>query len=191
MTGVRVTGGELRGRKLRLPHPTGMRPTSDRARQAYFNIVTSRVPGARFLDLFAGTGIFSIEAVSRGADEALAIDASSRATQEIASIASAWALPVRALAATLPAALRSLASSEPFDLVYADPPYDFGGYPELARAIEHSIPLSGSAIVAIEHRSGESPFEGVALPRLRHFRSSRYGNVTIAFFDLGEPDEHR
>ena len=73
MHGLRVSGGALRGRKLRVDPRAGVRPTSDRARQAYFNIVSDLVLDSRFLDLYAGSGIFSFEAVSRGASEALAL----------------------------------------------------------------------------------------------------------------------
>ena len=77
MPSLRVTGGTLRGR--RVPVPAGeVRPTSERARQAYFNIVSDRIAGARFLDLFAGSGIFSLEALSRGAAAAIAVEQSQR-----------------------------------------------------------------------------------------------------------------
>jgi len=79
---LRVTAGTLRGR--RIPVPAGdVRPTSERARQAFFNIVGERIEGARFLDLFAGSGIFAFEAVSRGAESATAVERDRRAVEAI------------------------------------------------------------------------------------------------------------
>ena len=83
---LRVTAGSLRGRRVPVP-PGDVSPTSERARQAYFNISGPRIAGARFLDLFAGSGIFSFEAVSRGAASATAIDQSRRNCETIARLA--------------------------------------------------------------------------------------------------------
>ena len=92
MSTVRVTAGALRGR--RVPVPQGeTRPTSERARQAFFNIVGERIDRARFLDLFAGSGIFSFEAVSRGAESSTAVD---RKADRIARLAKEWDVPVTA-----------------------------------------------------------------------------------------------
>ncbi|MCM2314163.1 MAG: RsmD family RNA methyltransferase [Thermoanaerobaculia bacterium] len=184
MPGIRVTGGSLRGRRIQLPRGVAVRPTSDRARQAYFNIVSSRVAGARFLDLFAGTGIFSIEAISRGAEQAIAIDESHKGAAAIAGIAKEWDLPLDARAGTLPAALGAVAADPPFDLVYADPPYDAQLDASTLRAIDAKVPLADGAIVAIEHRAGPTELGRLELSRLRFTRDVRYGNVAIAFFDL-------
>ena len=184
MPGIRVTGGSLRGRRIQLPRGVEVRPTSDRARQAYFNIVSARVAGSRFLDLFAGTGIFSIEAISRGAERSIAIDESRKGAALLAGIAREWELPLDARAGTLPAALQSVATEPPFDLVYADPPYDAQLDASILRAIDATVPLAEGAIVAIEHRAGPSGLGAVELSRLRFTRDARYGNVAIAFFDL-------
>ena len=92
MASLRVTAGALRGR--RVPLPAGdLRPTSERARQAFFNIVGKQVEGARFLDLFAGSGIFSFEAISRGAASSLAIDSSRRNCEAITKLAKEYEGP--------------------------------------------------------------------------------------------------
>src|SRR5215472_7243854 len=93
---LRVTAGSLRGRRVPVP-PGDVRPTSERARQAYFNIAGPRIAGARFLDLFAGSGIFSFEAVSRGAASATAIDQSRRNCETIARLAAEWKVPVQTI----------------------------------------------------------------------------------------------
>lgn len=186
MPGVRVTGGSLRGRRIQLPKGVEIRPTSDRARQAYFNIVRDQIVGCRFLDLFAGTGIFSIEALSRGASHALSIDESRSGAARLLDVARALSLPLDVRCAKLPQAVGTIAAEGPFDLVYADPPYDLKLEAATLLEIDATLPLSDSAIVAIEHRAGASGLELVPLSRLRFVRDARYGNVAIAFFDLSE-----
>lgn len=176
---IRVTGGSLRGRRVPVPKDE-VRPTSERARQAYFDIVGPRINGARFLDLFAGSGIFSFEAVSRGAAEAVAVDASRRHTTAIADTAQTFGVPVRAVTADVFAGIKR-AGSEVFDLVYADPPYDWGRHDELLHAIDAELPLAPEAVVAIEHRRRTEPFS-TGLTRLHHSRRAEYGEVWISFF---------
>ena len=190
MHGLRVSGGSLRGRKLRVDPRAGVRPTSERARQAYFNIVADRLPDARFLDLYAGSGIFSFEAVSRGAASAFALDLSRKNVAAIQASAREWSVDVRAEVARLPEALSRLSVLEPFDLVYADPPYNIDDYAPLLDAIAGSLRLSDGALVALEHRSGGRAAIPERSGRLHLQRTSRYGNVSISFFDLSEPSEH-
>ena len=71
---VRIIGGRWRGTRLAVPDAPGLRPTSDRARETLFNWLQPALPGARVLDLFAGTGALGIEALSRGAAEALLVE---------------------------------------------------------------------------------------------------------------------
>src|SRR5919206_2751366 len=118
MSTLRVTAGALRGRRVPVP-PRAVRPTSERARQAYFNIVGERIEGARFLDLFAGSGIFSFEAVSRGAASSTAVEQNKRYAAAIETLAGEWKAPVSVLARDVFKALPKLGR---FDLVYADPP---------------------------------------------------------------------
>ncbi|HSP35063.1 MAG TPA: RsmD family RNA methyltransferase [Thermoanaerobaculia bacterium] len=176
MSSLRITAGTLRGR--RVPVPQGeVRPTSERARQAYFNIVGDRIEGARFLDLFAGSGIFTFEALSRGAGSATAID---RNITTIARTAAQFGIIVNAIAGEVLAVLKRLTDS--FDLVYADPPYAYDRYDELVAAIARVAP---GALVAVEHRRHTSPFNRGPEP----FRTEEYGEVRITFFKPSLPQE--
>ena len=185
MGGVRVTGGALRGRNVPLPRHE-LRPTSGRAREAYFNVVAPRIEGAAFLDLFSGTGIFSIEAGSRGAARIVAVDESRRAMELLSRLAREWNLPVATMPSDAILAIRRLARDRaPFDLVYADPPYDYPDYARLIGEIDENLPLTGDALIAIEHRSGKDAFTPPPLTRLQLEKTSRYGNVAITYLRVG------
>jgi len=171
---LRITAGALRGR--RVPVPAGdTRPTSERARQAFFNIVGPRIDRARFLDLFAGSGVFAFEAVSRGAESATAVDSKA---EPIARLAKEWDVPVTAIKGDVMAALPRL--RDPFDVVYADPPYDFPEYDGLVNGIGR-LSLAPDAVVAIEHRRRSNPFSETTGP-LQIQRRAEYGEVWITFF---------
>jgi 16S rRNA (guanine966-N2)-methyltransferase len=178
VTSLRITAGSLRGRRIAVP-PGDVRPTSERARQAFFNILADRIDGARFLDLFAGTGIFSFEAVSRGASEAVAVELSRKAAANIERTAKELNAPVRAIASDAIAGMKRLGPAV-FDVVYADPPYAYDRYDELLMAID-GLNLADAAVVAIEHRRHSDPF--TATPkRLKSSRRAEYGEVWISFF---------
>ena len=174
MSTLRITAGTLRGR--RVPVPAGdTRPTSERARQAFFNILAGRIDRARFLDLFAGSGIFAFEAVSRGAGSATAVDYN---TESIVRLAKEWDVPVTAIKGDVMAALSRL--RDRFDVVYADPPYDFPEYDGLVAGIGR-LELAPDAVVAIEHRKRTNPFSETT-GRLQVHRRAEYGEVWITFF---------
>jgi 16S rRNA (guanine966-N2)-methyltransferase len=119
MPEIRVSGGELRGRRLRVPR-SGVRPTTEKVREALFSILGD-VSGARVLDLFCGTGALGIEALSRGAAEATLVDTTvGTARGNVESLA----LGERARVVRSDAA-RFLRRAEPasYDLVLCDPPY--------------------------------------------------------------------
>jgi len=153
-----------------------MRPTSERARQAFFNIVGDRIDGARFLDLFSGSGIFSFEAVSRGAASSIAID---RDTDSITKLAEKWGVPVKGVRGDVLAVLARL-SRETFDVVFADPPYDYPRYDDLLQAVD-GLSLAPDPVVAVEHRRRTEPF--TAQTKKLHFqRRAEYGEIWITFF---------
>lgn len=171
MPALRITAGTLRGRRVPVP-PRDVRPTSERARQAFFNIVRERIDGAQFLDLFAGSGIFSFEAVSRGAARATAVD---RDTKSIERLAKEWDAPVTAVAADVLKTIPRLKT--PFDISYADPPYEYDQYDALLSALDEAA----IGLVAIEHRRRTDPFT-ISPKRLKFERRAEYGEVWITFF---------
>ena len=131
---VRLLGGELRGRPVRVP--PGARPSEGRVREALFSIWAERIPGARFLDLFAGSGAVALEALSRGAATAVAIDGAGPAIAAVRDNARALGLASRCqvVRADLGHEVDRLAQRMGrFDLVFADPPYGFAEWAELLR----------------------------------------------------------
>jgi 16S rRNA (guanine966-N2)-methyltransferase len=184
MSGVRITAGSLRGRRVALPD-TGIRPTSSRAREAVFNILSSDITGSRFLDLFAGSGIMALEAISRGASHATAVDTSVKSVRALDELAQRWAIPLETRRSDVFRFLESSSSGEPWDIVYSDPPYDFADYPKLLSAIDTHLPLSKGAIVAIEHRRDRPPLLDVRLGRLEEWSARSWGEVAVLFYVAG------
>ncbi|MFW0784628.1 16S rRNA (guanine(966)-N(2))-methyltransferase RsmD [Gordonia sp. CPCC 206044] len=123
---TRIIAGEFRGRRLRVPDE-GTRPTSDRVREAVFNIIDARIDldGARVLDLYAGSGALGLEALSRGAASAEFVDSRRKATTVIAANARACGVERRVRVTARPVATQLAGDpSELFDIVFLDPPYD-------------------------------------------------------------------
>jgi len=120
---MRVISGTARGRKLKEPFGNKIRPTSDKVKESVFNIIQFDIEGRRVLDLFAGTGQYGIETLSRGARNAAFVDSSSESVKLIrenlkicgfSELSSVFARDV----------LRFLENEEKFDLIFIDPPYD-------------------------------------------------------------------
>jgi 16S rRNA (guanine966-N2)-methyltransferase len=148
-------------------------------REALFSIWGDRLEGARVLDLFAGSGVVGLEAIGRGALSVLAVDEDLRAIQILEDNAAKLGeklLEIRRL--TLPAGLARLESAGPFDLAYADPPYDFNAYEALLTGVAPL--LAGEAEVVVEHSSRRDlPVEAGPLVRVD---VRRYGESSLSFY---------
>jgi len=119
---VRIIAGQWRGRKLSFPDARGLRPTSDRVRETLFNWLQPVLPGARCLDLFAGSGALGFEAASRGAVQVVMVESERDvvgALQESAKLLSASPVQI----CQQDAASYLAAGSGPFDVVFLDPPF--------------------------------------------------------------------
>jgi 16S rRNA (guanine966-N2)-methyltransferase len=161
---MRIVAGTFRGRPLVAPKGHSTRPTSDRARQAIFNVLEHAawapdLEGARVIDLFAGSGAMGIEALSRGAAYCLFVERDEPARAAIRANLAALGLEDRARldrrdAAALPA--RTAADGEPFDLAFLDPPYGKGlGEAALARLADGGWLAEGA--VAVLERGADDP----------------------------------
>jgi 16S rRNA (guanine(966)-N(2))-methyltransferase RsmD len=158
----------------------GTRPTAERTREALFSIWQERLPGARFLDLFCGSGAAGLEALSRGAAQATLIDSEARSLAVAARNRDRLkATACRTLRSTLPAGLaRAPIGDDEFDLIFADPPYEFDEWPALLAAIAPKLRQDGEA--AIEHSArAELPAANAGLERVD---TRRYGDTAVSFY---------
>jgi 16S rRNA (guanine966-N2)-methyltransferase len=121
---LRIIAGQWRGRKIKFPNESGLRPTLDRVRETIFNWLGPYLAGASCLDCFAGSGVLGLEALSRGAAHAVFIDESKKTMSAIQQNATALdTTTAQMICASLPAGLTQL-SPHVFDIVFLDPPYN-------------------------------------------------------------------
>lgn len=127
---MRIITGTLKGRKITVPADVDMRPTSDRAKESIFAMIEVRrhLSGCSVLDLFAGSGSLGFEAISRGARSVLFVEQSTSAIDHIIGTARRFGVERQVQAVCSPVASFLDEHSRPFDIVFADPPYD---YPEM------------------------------------------------------------
>jgi 16S rRNA (guanine966-N2)-methyltransferase len=171
---MRVVAGELRGRLIEAPPGRDTRPTTDKVREAVFNALGSLdlVRDAVVVDLYAGSGALGIEALSRGAAEAVFVERDRTALRVLRENLDHLGLGDRARVQHGDAV--ALAGRFPADLVLADPPYDFDAWPELLAKVDAGF------VVA---ESGRPLDELVGLERWRPVRSKRYGRTWVTFFE--------
>ncbi|WP_152482490.1 16S rRNA (guanine(966)-N(2))-methyltransferase RsmD [Halomonas sp. THAF5a] len=154
---LRLIGGDFRRRQLPvLDHP-GLRPTPDRVRETLFNWLTAAVPGARVLDLFAGTGALGLEALSRGAREAVFVEADARVARQLADNLVTLEASERATLRTTEAQAFLAGPAAPFSLVFLDPPFHRGLAAECCAALEAGGWLDEAAWIYLETESSLTP----------------------------------
>lgn len=128
---MRIIGGRWRGTKLAVPDRPGLRPSSDRVRETLFNWLMPALPGARVLDLFAGTGVLGLEALSRGAAQATLVERDPALAAALREAVGRLSAPAEVHAADALAWLGGQGGA--FDLVFLDPPFADGLW---ARALD-------------------------------------------------------
>ena len=147
---LRIVAGIWRSRVLEIADVEGLRPTSERIRETLFNWLTPRLAGARCLDLFAGTGVLGLEALSRGAVAAVFVESSKIAIvtlrRNVVSLEASGAV-IHAGAAT---EYIAASGAERFDIVFLDPPFAVDSLAELCRLIDESELLAANANVYLE-----------------------------------------
>lgn len=183
MSGLRVIGGEARGRRLKMVPGDTTRPIADRVKEALFNILAPSIDGAVFMDLFAGTGSVGIEALSRGASHAWFLDLHPKAIKTIQENLSLTGFAYRATVLQANA-LDFLATQEPegFDYVYIAPPQYQSMWKAALLAIESRtdwLNPDGRVIAQIDPRE----YEDLRLSHLPEVDRRTYGNTQLVFFE--------
>jgi 16S rRNA (guanine966-N2)-methyltransferase len=179
---LRIVGGEARGRPLRAVPGTGTRPTADRVRQSLFDALGQRMDGLRVLDLYAGTGAFALEALSRGARGAVLVESDARACGVIFHNIAALRYDdrCRVLRAALPEALATL-RGEQFDLVFSDPPYALRAAQATLEALgAHGLLAPGARVVLETDRREPAPAAPVGV---RLLDERRYGDTRVLVYE--------
>lgn len=177
---MRIIAGECKGRRLKAPRWPGLRPTSDKLRETLFNIIATRVPGARVLDVFAGTGAIGLESLSRGAAHAVFVEADRRAAALIADNARLCGMENRCVIIRDAAerALSQQVHGTPFELIVLDPPYDYEPLDAMVSAARRHVTPGG--LIVLEHAARRPVPE---IDEAMATRTVRSGDSALTFYE--------
>jgi 16S rRNA (guanine966-N2)-methyltransferase len=187
---VRVIAGTAKGRKLKFPNlPKGkrLRPLTGQAKEALFNILAGRIEGAKFLDLFAGTGSVGIEALSRGAELAFFVESDRKVVTTLRENLELTGFADRSEVFCLDV-LKALSVFErdggKFDIIFIGAPY---GDPALEKTLKglSAISIVGDrGVVIAEHSARDKVQESYG--SMKKFRDARYGDTVLSFYSAGD-----
>ena len=175
---MRIIGGTLRGLRLNPPKNLPVRPTTDLAKEALFNILQNQIEfeNIKVLDLFAGTGNISLEFASRGAAKVVSVDRSVQCIHYINDTARQHKLgQIKTYKADVFKFLEI--ETEQFDLIFADPPYDLNRIPEIPKIVFDKQLLLPGGMLIVEHQSLQNLSNHPAFTEQR-----KYGHSSFSFF---------
>lgn len=175
---MRIIGGRLKGLRLNPPQNLPVRPTTDLAKEALFNILQNQIDieGAKVLDLFSGTGNLSLEFASREAVEVVSVDKSIRCVHYLKDMAKQHGLEqIKTYNADVFKYLQM--ETEVYDLIFADPPYDLSRIPEIIKIVFERKLLSPDGILIVEHQTLQNLSNHPAFTEQR-----KYGHSSFSFF---------
>ena len=177
---MRIITGSLRGRKLVTLEGEGLRPTSDKVKEAIFSIIQFDLPGAEILDLFAGSGQLGIEALSRGAEHCVFVDKSKESIGVVKQNVESCKLSDRTRILNCDALDHLKMAPKSFDIAFLDPPYRKGLIEAALPLLEPKIKPMG--IVVCEHEAGLDLPESVGRLKLR--KKYSYGKlIALTVYD--------
>jgi RNA methyltransferase, RsmD family len=180
---LRIIAGKSRGRRLETVSGIGTRPTSDRVKEALFNIIQMRLTDSIVLDLFAGTGNLGLEAISRGSRKAVfvekdrnAIAVLNRNCKTLGYLEQIEIIPKDVLKALTDLSKRDIL----FDIIFIDPPYQKGYEEHVLASIDEGGILEQDGIITVEHDKNIMPPNRVG--NLVRFDERVYGRTGISFY---------
>ena len=177
---VRIIGGKWRSRNLRFVSVDGLRPTGSRIRETLFNWLAPSIEGARCLDLFAGSGALCFEAISRGADCCIAIEANSQAVSELRhNQAQLTADNLEIVSGDCQKLLERGNTAKPYDIIFLDPPFDLQLHKQASRLLISGNWLASKAQIYCEFPATEAQ----DLPLIK---DKIAGNVRYCLFEYVE-----
>ncbi|TDG36875.1 methyltransferase domain-containing protein [Pedobacter changchengzhani] len=179
---MRIIGGKLKGIRLQPPANLPVRPTTDMAKEALFNILNNRYDfeACTVLDLFCGTGNLTFEFASRNAETILAIDQDYGCVNWVKSIATKHSFnQIDVRKGDVFKLLKQLSGT--YDLIFADPPYNMANIPQLPILVFEQKLLKADGLLIVEHQSN------MKLDKLNGYTETRkYGNSSFSFFENAE-----
>lgn len=176
---MRIISGEYKGRRITAPNKLPVRPTTDMAKEALFNILNNRYyfDDISVLDLFSGTGNISYEFASRGTQDITAVDAHFGCIKFINQTAAAFSMPIKTIKSDVFKFLES--TNQDFTIIFADPPYDFDleQFSKIPELVFNSSTLQDEGLLIVEHSKHTD------LSSLKHYNHSKsYGGNMFSFF---------
>lgn len=177
---MRIIAGRFKGRKLKTPSDASIRPIMDRVKEWIFNVIQNELDTARVLDLFAGTGSFGFEAISRGATDVTFVDQSPAAIRIIHQNAGILNPPATWFAVQQNVSSYLRHAHPAADVIFADPPYDFPNLERLPETILQSGILNPDGILIVEHHASVKLPETVDDFSL--MRDKKFGKTIISMY---------
>jgi 16S rRNA (guanine966-N2)-methyltransferase len=179
---LRIVAGRLRGRRLRVPSDPELRPTSDRVREALFNILGQDLSGFDVLDLFAGSGAIGFEALSRGARRVVFVEANPKTAVALRRAAEELGVAneARIVIDRVENVLDRARLGGPYHVIVADPPYEATAEARLVDGVDAGrlLGMHGTLVVERESRNPAEPGDsGLGL-----VRTTAYGRTSLDFF---------
>ncbi|MEK6604066.1 MAG: 16S rRNA (guanine(966)-N(2))-methyltransferase RsmD [Nitrospirota bacterium] len=178
---MRVIGGTSRGRRLAGPRGLDVRPTADHVKEALFNILADRMAGARFLDLFAGTGNIGIEALSREARQATFVESSPAVSRLLRANLQRCGFERQADVRVMPVSRFLKHWREPaYDIVFLDPPYQTQEAEKVLPSLGRDAIIRPNGVVVVEHFH-KSPLDD-RIGHLALVKTYRYGDTCLSVY---------